>query len=438
MTNYIDEIQSSFTNDNNIKKWITTFSNTDKKSFSKTLLSRISVSQKHEDILKKNKEEYYHFLLVHWMNFISNISIKQFNYLKSKGIVDDDFLILQKQVKGFLDTKDFKEVALLLKNKKSSFSRLASRYGFPLSGQNNWQIISSHYFLDFKKKPDCFLSLNCKPYDLLKICRLFQKQCIVGKIPCHYQFDTTSSLIDNFIIWCDKENLSHYLDILNHLQERYPNLFSRCGEHSPVTASVLPYVGIGFPHDQTLEEYYSSRTNFIHDSIQDILWNYVSSHYNQKIFGQQTLIDYLAEQIISEYIKEINLSFLDPNKKYRDFHEKYHFFIRDINKKEFSQVMIPKVRKNLIKQFKMGHQNNTMTDIQLFYRFGWDRSHHTISKELICQTIEKNAKMIFQADSTLNQQLSSYLLLSINNYEVPNDYHSQIYPPKNKSLQKRK
>ncbi len=438
MKKYIDSIQDPLDKDSNLQKYVTAFSQSNQKDFQNILLSKSPISSQHLDLLKSNRDSYYQFLFQNWMIFITSISNEQFQQLKKENVIDDDFLLLKEKLLTLSKDISIEEISSLFHDSHSSFSNLARKYGFPPKTQNKWRKISSHYFLDNQKKNDYFLSIHSKSYDLFKICRLFHKECLKECIPCQYQFHTSSNQIDNIIIWSDEKNLSHYLDIIRHLKEKYPNLFSRCEETSPVTSTIIPNVGLGVSNIQSIEDYYSSRCNHIYKSIQTILWNYVINHYQEEILPHKSLIDLFAEQIVLDYIKEVNLAFLDPSKKYQDFYQKYHFFIRVIHKKEFYQIMVSKIRRELIKQFRMNHQSHSLQDIQLSYQFGWDKSKHIFSKELIRQAIQKHANTIFQFDSSLYDQLRSYLKVTANSSGVSDEYHTHLYFQERSGFQKRK
>ena len=385
MTNNIEDIQ----------KCVKLFSKSNSNSFQSNLFFKSMVSHQHEDILQKNYEAYYQFIRNQWYHFIQSISIDEFYDLKEKGILSDDFLILQKELEN--PTSD------------SNLSSLAIKYGFPSNLHKDWHSISSQFFLNSSSDENLFLAIHSKPYDLFKIIRLFHKNCVKRGIPCHYQFYTGDYSIDNFVIWSEQKNFSQYVDILKQLEEQYPNLFSRCQKTSLLTKSILPYVGYGEIHNQSLKDFYSSKSVSIYDSIQDILWKYIQSHYEKDIFPGQSIIQYLSQQITLEYIKQVNLYFLNPSHSYQDFYKKYHFFLRDIQKKDFYQKISLKVRNQLIKQLRMKKSHDSIQDILLSYQIGWDRSHHVISKELIYHVIQRNAKKIFDSNPSLYEILQTYL-----------------------------
>ena len=421
--NFFNEVKNPFLNNIHLMKSVYAFANSDINSFQDRLLSSQDSIMKHQDILEKNSMDYFMFLFQEWRKFILSISFQHFLLLKNKGIIEDDFLLLQKKLSSMNDISSIKDIY-----QDASLIPYYQKYGFFPKRDGKWQIASTNFINPSPKDKNIFFCINSKNYDTFKICRLFHKKCIKKRIPCYYQFQINSDIIDNIIIFSDEKHITDYAEILDDIKREFPHLISRCGKTSPVTGKTKSFFGVGATQSKSLKSYYENRAQHIQNSIHIILWNYIQENYHKEFKSHDLLIDYLAKSVLDCYIREVNLAFLNPQSKYRQASKEYRFLLHDINQETFYKEALPKVKRQLFHLFRSGCFSNNLADIHFSYHIGWEKSKHTISSQTIQQAVRNKAFDIFQANPVLYQQLARYLAISADSYGISNNYYSnQIY-----------
>ena len=393
----------------NMFRLIHFYSNSMDFNFLDTVLKKDTLVKYSNDLINEERDDYLVYLFNCWRENIINVSREKYLTLKESRCWNDDFLELQRYLKttGVAKTKD--DVLRFTTPNNKRLKLLILRHGF--TGLNNgWNHVYSEIYLnDFTPHNPCehFLTLSAKPFDAYKFCRIFQKKCVVRKLPFYYKFDASCNRLDNIVIYSDSKHLTKYLKILEEIEKEYPNLFSRLEKSSILTGYVSDKVGYGSIDVTNGRDYYDIRALHLNQCITDFVLSYIKNNYKTSIQGEFSsikLIDYLTGAISLSYIHNLQASF----NNHEDTLKKMGLHLEDFKKKEFYEVVSKNVKKQLIKQFTSKDEID-IQDISFSYQAGMKKNRFSITKKEILHIIRENSEELFKRNPELYKSLRFYI-----------------------------
>ncbi len=149
------------------------------------------------------------------------------------------------------------------------------------------------------------LYIGAKHKDIYKLANQFMEECHRKDLPYYFKFDANyQDRVDTVVIYSDDENFTNYINILNDIKEKYPDIVNDCGEPSLVAGNYDGWIGIADePLRYKLDEHKYDNPSFTQTRsvmLEESLDNVVVSFY-QKYLNCQEKINYNGkERSISE------------------------------------------------------------------------------------------------------------------------------------------
>lgn len=161
--------------------------------------------------------------------------------------------------------------------------------------------------------------INSDAKDKWKIADLFREKCEAKKIPYYFKlFDLDQE--DNMVIYSHTEHLAEYIDILQEIEQEYPEMMQRCGKPPLLTRSKLnDWIGIA---DEPSPE------RFGRQSYNEVMKNLM----------QKKLIQLSDESIIKNYDKDRKIDVDGKSVSLQDAlsDELYNYILEEMKKNEFA------------------------------------------------------------------------------------------------------
>lgn len=149
------------------------------------------------------------------------------------------------------------------------------------------------------------LYIGAKHKDVYKLANEFMEECHQKDLPYYFKFDANyQNRVDTLIIYSDDENFTNYINILNDIKKKYPDIVNDCGEPSLVAGNYDGWIGIaGEPPRYKLGEHKYDNPSFTQTRsviLEESLDRVVVGEY-QKYLNNKERINYNGkERSISE------------------------------------------------------------------------------------------------------------------------------------------
>lgn len=202
--------------------------------------------------------------------------------------------------------------------------------------------------------------INSDARDKWKIADLFREKCEAKKLPYYFKlFDFDQE--DNMVIYSHTEHLAEYIDILQEIEQEYPEMMQRCGKPPLLTRSKLND-WIGIADEPSPERYGRQSYNEVMEKImqkkliqlsdESIIKNYDKDKKIDVDGKSVSLQDALTEEFYNYIITEI--------KETGDLIGKCSFRLTGLNKEDLENKKFQRYLRN---QIKVIFQNKSIEEL---------------------------------------------------------------------------
>jgi len=425
-------IKNPLTSRRNIQRIVRCFSLSNKQNFSRVLNLEDFDEKRHDDILYKNMVHYSIFLFHTWRKSIEKLEEEEFLDLKRRDILQDDFKELQDYLRTIPKWEKLKDIENDLHPSDSKLRTIIHKYLFNFDDKRSWNSISSTRLeQDYPESPisfEHFLALHVSYFDVPKLCHLFMKKCQEKSLPYSYKFSTRDNVVNNFVIYADENHLLDYVNILEELKEKFPNLFSRMGRPLPTNGIIDGYIGYGKNKKDDIDDFNEIRAKHLNSACEEFYFDFLSHYYLSEMHGTKqsiSLIEYLSDVISITYINTLKSMYKDEEQLYKEL----GIVFEDLDALDFFMEISEKVKKQLVKQLK---ENNRFEfkDIKFYFYLGMIKKRkHVISKESITRIIRNSATEVFKNFPQLDTKLSHYIKDTAPIYGISKEYYLDLDTP---------
>ena len=283
------------------------------------------------------------------------------------------------------------------------------------------------------EKKDFSLILNTNYNSTMKLTKLFIKECLKENINFDVQFNIDGETDNSFMINCCGDNIYQYIDILNRLKEKYPNLFRDINKVGPLFSTVDDKIGI-CSNNNGMNYFYENRCNKLYGTIDYTYMTYIYKNYDDRIFhnGKSFPIIKLLTYYVTD---EIRNELLNSELSKEEFIKKYGFSKDFINDKDNFQSLARIVQKGLIKRF----DNKNYDDLELNYHAD-DYGQIILSKDIINKALKRPSYEHVKDSTRLHENINKNIKMTINFLNIDNDNYAfdSNWLPDNKMMRKKK
>lgn len=303
------------------------------------------------------------FLVELYNTWIHNIlSLNDFQKsIVSKNYYNLDMLI--EKFKSIGEVKDYNDVMQISNNPKNYRSDSDVEY----TGANGaFDYISSSKVSGYVNnlgdvKHRIYIGAKCQ--DIYKLAHEFWKECTNRNIPYEFKFDRVfQNRKDTIIIYSDDENFATYMEILDSIKQKYPDIVARCDKPSDIVSNVFGWLGVAdepnriYAIDGKLDNpsYTQSRAVIIEEAmdktvVQEIVKNINNDEILEYKGKQATIFVWLKQALFNAIKEEISDSNLHPllANKYTELSDLkknvidnyVHNYVHDLSNKELCNMI---------------------------------------------------------------------------------------------------
>ena len=227
------------------------------------------------------------------------------------------------------------------------------------------------YFINFKDNEDIkdfSLVLNTNYNSTMKLTKVFLKECIKNDLDFDIQFNIFGETDNSFMINCTGDNIYPYLNIINKLREKFPNLFRDINEPGPLFSQIDDVTGI-CSYNYGLNDFYKNRSKDLFNSIENAYMNYISNNYKELYVRKDKyvpIINLLTYYVTDEVRVELNNSELSDS----DYYNNYGFSKNYLDDGENFRSLAYIVKAAIIDRFDKNYED----DLEL--RYITDKEHY--------------------------------------------------------------
>ncbi len=343
----------------------------------------------------EEKDMFWSALFNKWKRNIL-YSHAEINYEKYEGHFNELLMIL----KDIPDISTYDELCNILE-----MYPVISEYGILPAGDRLWNYVLSRDVNGTKRKdinPKYRLYINSEASDTYQIIAGFLGKCIQRKLPYDLKFidypEDYKDRADSIVIWADEKTLFQYIEILDEIKEKAPNLVSRCGEPPILTMKLNDWVGFG--EEPNEGSYTTARIELLMNSINMALQQWIIENEDKKINYRKTNFS-VKQYITAKGIKKEFDIIKSEIKRNPRLSKRYGIEIDELDKKMYTQLccelvdeVIPIIKSNnyTLSYNKDGrHMFFDFTDA--IYEILGMASQSDVDKENIYERIRSNIKL---------------------------------------------
>ena len=245
-------------------------------------------------------------------------------------------------------------------------------------------------------KKDFSLVLNTNYNSTMKLTKLFIKECLKDNINFDVQFNIDGETDHSFMINCSGNNIYPYINILNRLKEKYPNIFRDINNVGPLFSTVDDKIGI-CSNKYGINRFFENRCNELYGSIDYTYMSYIYKNYNERLNHNGNYFPII--KLLTYYVTdEIRSELLESKLSNENFIKKYGFSKDFINDKDNFKSLAKIVQKGLIKRF----DNKDYDDLELNYRAD-DFGQIILSKDKVNKALRRASYEIVKDNKDLKR-----------------------------------
>lgn len=168
------------------------------------------------------------------------------------------------------------------------------------------------YPFEYPSKIDCRLYLNTTPENSCKIGELLLKECYKKHMRVYFKFDTSGLRNDTMLLYTSYERVNDFVQILDQIKQKYPQLFVGAEKVSLLTARVSDCISYGEEPEYKHSSFNSERCDAIDNFVDSQLSKARMSikNYNgviQTSKGEKlALRDYIIYRLRESFMEALN------------------------------------------------------------------------------------------------------------------------------------
>ncbi len=210
---------------------------------------------------------------------------------------------------------------------------------------------------DNNEEKDFSIVLNTNYNSTMKLTKLFIKECIKSDLDFDVDFNIKGETDNSFMINCTGDKINVYIEILDKLREKFPNLFKDINEIGPLFSRINDKYGI-CSFSNGLDDFYEMRSTELFHSIDYSYMTYLSDHYNDNMLRKNEVVPII--NILTYYVSdEVRDILLNSELNEEDFINKYGFKREILNDSDNFKFLGRLVKEQLINKF----ENNDNDDL---------------------------------------------------------------------------
>ena len=203
---------------------------------------------------------------------------------------------------------------------------------------------------DNNEEKDFSIVLNTNYNSTMKLTKLFIKECIRNDLDFDVDFNINGETDNSFMINCTGDKINVYIEILDKLREKFPNLFKDINEIGPLFSRINDIYGI-CSYSNRLDDFYDIRSAELFHSIDYSYMTYLSDHYNDNMLRKNEVVPII--NIITFFVTdEVRDILLNSELSEEDFINKYGFNREILNDSDNFKMLGRIVKKELVDRFE--------------------------------------------------------------------------------------
>ena len=249
-------------------------------------LSKIGVKDK--KIRENNPADYQKFeetMFGKWRSSLVDMTKQEFLLAKQQGTLDEDFSYLRSFVKNHPDchsSTDLRTTIAKIEDKKVAewMSGVLNKYDW-VTREADWTHVKSRRVnarQEDEIKADHRFYLNTDSTDTYACVNALVETYDKNNLPYYFKFSPNSDRADTIVIYTSTKDLMKNLNILEQVQQEYPELASRIHQPPVLTGKIGDKIGYGAEPEEEKDSYNSKRTKILRNALDETTASWIERH----------------------------------------------------------------------------------------------------------------------------------------------------------------